>query len=392
MSAVPSPVACRWCAGAGADLAVAVVLDLGRQPPADYFPLRSDAGPDPLWALRMGVCGRCGLAQLLEDPGTVEQPLGREPQALLDQARQAVAAITAAGLGGRSFAEFDSPHGGSWRALLRAAGGDDRTGTGGPADVVVDVFGLMHDADQRAALQRRVDRLAPGGTLLLQFHSLASIVRQQQWNALRHGHFAYFSTTALTGMLAEAGLTVRRAWEFELYGGTVLLAATRAGDRPEDPTLHRLLEQDAAGGLGTAAGVAGLAPAADRTAAQLTTWLTRQRDEGTRVVGYGAASRAVPLLVHAGVDATLLPAVADGSPAKRDRRMPAGTIPIIAAEELRRRADDVVLLFVPDLLGEVRAAYPEVEARGARWAVSEPQPQLVEPLRGSAPRRPHRAS
>jgi len=70
--------------------------------------------------------------------------------------------------------------------------------------VIVDCFGLMHAADQRAALAERAARLAPGGVLLLQYHALSTILRQRQWNALRHGHFAYFSTTALAAMLANA--------------------------------------------------------------------------------------------------------------------------------------------------------------------------------------------
>lgn len=371
---MPSPT-CRWCAGAD----VPVVLDLGSQPPADHFPPFADAGPDAVWPLRMGVCRRCGLAQLLEDPGTVEQPLGREPQALLDQAQHAVATIEAAGLTGCSFVEFDSPHGGSWRSLLRKAGGTDNSAAPAPAEVVVDVFGLMHEADQVAALRRRAAVLAPGGTLLLQFHSLHSIVGQNQWNALRHGHFAYYSTIALTGMLAEAGLSARRAWEFDLYGGTVLLAATQAGGVVTDETLLRLVERDREHGTGTPEGLVGLAAAAKRSADELVDWLVRERNNGRKVVGYGAASRAVPLLVRAGIDADLLPAVADGSPAKTGRRMPASSIGIVAADDLRTRDDDIVLLFVPDLLDEVRAAYPEVEARGARWAVSEPRPRLVDP-------------
>ena len=67
--------------------------------------------------------------------------------------------------------------------------------------------------------------------LLVQYHSLDTIIRLGQWNALRHGHFAYYSTTALAGMLAAEGFIPRMAWTFQLYGGTVLLAATRAADR-----------------------------------------------------------------------------------------------------------------------------------------------------------------
>src|SRR6185437_16318820 len=95
---------------------------------------------------------------------------------------------------------------------------------GQAADVVLDCFGMMHAADQHAALAQRTARVAPGGVLLMQFHSLGAILRGGQWNALRHGHYAYYSVTALTRMLAVHGFTPRTAWTFELYGGTVLLA------------------------------------------------------------------------------------------------------------------------------------------------------------------------
>ena len=49
---------------------------------------------------------------------------------------------------------------------------------------------LRHDARLRPdrGAGRRAARVAPGGTLVLQYHSLDTIVRLGQWNALRHGH------------------------------------------------------------------------------------------------------------------------------------------------------------------------------------------------------------
>ena len=85
------------------------------------------------------------------------------------------------------------------------------------------------------------------------------------------------------------------------------------------------------------------------------------------VLGYGAASRAVALLCQAHVDHTLLPAVIDASPTKQGLRMPGTDIPVAAPAELAARGPVAVLLFVPDLLAEVRAAYPEVEKAGGRW-------------------------
>ena len=51
--------------------------------------------------------------------------------------------------------------------------------------------------------------------------------------------------------------------------------------------------------------------------------------------------------------------------------MPGTDIPVIAPAELAAGRPDAVLLFVPDLLAEVREAYPEVEAAGGQWVDAE---------------------
>jgi hypothetical protein len=48
-------------------------------------------------------------------------------------------------------------------------------------------FGLMHSADQFAALAERSARVNPDGVLLLQYHSLTVIIRCGRWSARRHG-------------------------------------------------------------------------------------------------------------------------------------------------------------------------------------------------------------
>ncbi|HKY67877.1 MAG TPA: hypothetical protein VJM49_15950, partial [Acidimicrobiales bacterium] len=96
-------------------------------------------------------------------------------------------------------------------------------------------------------------------------------------------------------------------------------------------------------------------------------WLVDEKAAGRTVLGYGAASRAVALLCRAGVDRRLLGAVADASPAKHGRRMPATDIPVVSPAELIDARPDAVALFLPDLLDEVRRRLPEVEQAGGEW-------------------------
>ena len=353
---------CRACRNDHLDR----VLDLGAVPAADHFPRAGEpvTVAESEHPLAMDLCRSCGLAQLADDDTVTQEPRGVEPRALRDQAADAIARVAAAGLlKGATVLEFGSPHGGTWLPLLTARGFVE----GSPADVVLDSFGMMHEPDQRAAVARRAAVTAPGGVLLLQFHSLAAIVAHGQWNALRHGHFAYYSLAALIRLLGDAGMSVATAWTFDLYGGTVLLAAAHEATEPDDQVRQVLADE---AGVIDLDRVRGLQRATDRHADALRAWLIAEVDAGRRVYAYGAASRAVALFSLAGVDRSLIRAVADASPAKHGRRMPGTDVPIISPDELVAAVPDRVLLTLPDLIEEVRRDYPQLDGR---WRIDDPE-------------------
>lgn len=369
-------VTCRSCGASRGE----IVLDLGAQPPCDTFHPASDPGPDPAYPLRMWGCAGCGLAQLVEDPGSPEEPQGRQPRSMRDLAARAVDRLARAGWlrEGRTVTEFVSPHGGSWAAPMSEYGmAAVPPGAGEPVDLVVDVYGLMHEPDQDGALARRAARVAEGGVAVFQIHSLATILTHRQWSDLRHGHYAYWSLPALAAGLRRHGLGIHRAWWEPTSGGTLLVAATRQ-PAPDEET-KALIAAERAAGAGDLEVMRGLQRAADTTAATLRRWLGGQRQAGRRVVGYGAASRGVPVLCHAGIDATLLPMLADASTAKHGRRMPGVDVPIVEPDEMLAYRPDLVLLFLPDLLGEVRTALPGVEAAGGQWVVLDGESVVVDP-------------
>lgn len=359
--------ACRGCESTD----LSRVLDLGNVPAADNFPLIAQpvSAEESSHPLAMDLCSRCGLAQLAHDDTVTSEPRGVEPRALRDQAADAVRRVADAGwLRGSTVREFGSPHGGTWLRLLTKRGFTRSR----VADVVLDTFGIMHERDQRPAFEVRATTTAPDGVLLLQFHSLLTIVSQGQWNALRHGHFAYYSLTALTGLLEAVGMSVASAWEFDLYGGTVLVAAVHGVAEP-DEHVRDILRREREFGITDPSVVGRLQRAAEVHAERLRSWLETQRRNRRPVYGYGAASRVPALFSIAGVDRQLLPAVADASPAKQGRRIPGTDVPIISPEQLIAANPDRVFLTVPDLYQEVRRKYPELSGR---W--------LIDPGPGSA--------
>ena len=154
----------------------------------------------------------------------------------------------------------------------------------------------MHEADQQAALRTRVDAVAPDGTLVLMFHSLAAIMDGGQWNALRLGHYAYYSTPGDGRHAGRAGHdrhlrapvpAVRR------HGGA---ARPRAAARTR-PLWPSCSPPSRPRGSRTRHAVGALGEAVARTVTALRARLEEHRAAGRRVYGYAAASRAVSLLL-----------------------------------------------------------------------------------------------
>jgi hypothetical protein len=153
-----------------------------------------------------------------------------------------------------------------------------------------------------------------------------------------------------------------------------VLALARKGSRWGDQgeSVTRLIEREIAEGVLEPMAVASLNESLASSAAGLATYLAET------LAGYSAASRASALMRCARLTAQDLIAVADAAPGLHGRSMPGSRIPIVPPRDLVAMAPDKVLLFVPDLLNEVRQALPEIELNGGQWVVVDPLPREID--------------
>lgn len=361
------------------------VVDLGPQPAADYFPPLSAPGDDPRWPLELWFCRACTLVQL----GPVEPRLP-EPALTVESATSLAHAETSVGdlvrdhpeLSGATVVEFASHHGGSWLGHLLAAG--CRTVADGErAHLVVDVHGLAHEPAIGRCMAERVERLAPGGLLMLEFHHLLPLLVENQFDTVRHGHWSYLSLGAVSRLAAPLGLAVASVRQVPLFGGSlqVMLRHTDGDDGLEvtDSSVKAVLDDEAAAGVDDPDRLAGLHAAAHRSGAALHDYLVAQQDKGRTVLGYGAPSKAPVLLDISRVGPDLLPFTVDAAPGKHGRRIPGAAVPIRPVDDLRAARPDVVLVLTWDIAGEVISQLEADGGWGAEYVVPMPGPHVVAP-------------
>ena len=99
------------------------------------------------------------------------------------------------------------------------------------------------------------------------------------------------------------------------------------------------------------------------SAASLATYLAAAKSRSETVAGVQLPRLASSALMRSGhVPTEELVAVADAAHGLHGRTMPGSRIPIVSPAELVARRPDKVLLFVRDLLTEVREALTEIES------------------------------
>jgi hypothetical protein len=343
---------CRSC---GSDR-VGLVLDLGDVPGSDTFPPFSLPDPDPKWALELYLCRDCALVQLgPAGPPTIDEQGSVESATALAHAQRAVQSIMREEdlQPGDTFIEIDSGHGGSWLPGFVDAGLVEHA-SDSTADLVVDLHGLMHEADLDAAVAAHAARIAHGGRLICEFYYLGALVENSLIDTIRHGHFNYLSLLAAVRAFNRHGLMACRAKRVPTFGGSLRVFVRRAGDGAEaDASIDELLETEDRAGLGHESPMATLAERGRVAAAAFREQLASAASRGVSIAGYGAPSKAAVLMALADVDASLLPYTVDLAPAKHGCRIPGARVPIRSVEDLVADEPDEVIVLTWDIAAEV---------------------------------------
>ncbi len=363
------------------------------QPACDYFPRCDDLGPDPAYPLQMWLCSSCGLAQLAADP---QRPRSRGAPSLprsshrppMPCARSPPPDCCHPVSGSPSTAaRMAAPGWGCWLAV-----GSGRSMTAQPADVIVDCFGMMHCAGPgRPRWPSGRPGWPPGGCCCCSTTRWRTIIRAGSGT---HCGTGITPTTRRPPWPPCWPRTASaRGWRGSSSCTAALCCWRPAGsDACADRTRKGRWGRCSRKMPGPASAIrpcsAACSAARRPTPRDCTTGWSPSGPPGGRCWDTAPPHERSRCLRRAGVDRTLLPAVADASPAKQGLRMPGTDIPVVSPAQLAARRPDAVLLFLTDLLAEVRAAYPEIEAAGGRVGGRRNASSVTRPgwRRGSAGR------
>jgi len=220
-----------------------------------------------------------------------------------------------------------------------------------------------------------------GGTIVFEVPWLGDLVERLAYDTIYHEHQSYFSVSALVRVAQAAGLVIDDVEHVGVHGGSLRVwASARTGPRTHAATAAVWAENERAMGLAGPACFERLtrfAADVERNRHELTALLKTLKQQGARIAACGAPAKSTTLLNHARIGTSLVDFTVDGNPLKVGSLTPGMHLPVLPVSALEERRPDYALLLAWNLLDEMRAQHAGWLARGGRFIVPIPRPEIL---------------
>jgi SAM-dependent methyltransferase len=405
--------ACRFC-GAPVE---AVFADLGMSPFANsYIPPERANSMEPFYPLRALVCGNCFLVQLeeFETPAEIFSDyayFSSYSSSWLEHSRRyAEQMIERLGLNeGSHVVEIASNDGYLLQffrdrqipvlgiepaanvaevavekgipTLVEFFGRETaRSSTDGSlADLLLGNNVLAHVPDLNDFVAGMKILLKPGGVITMEFPHLMRLIEDNQWDTIYHEHFSYFSFLTVSQVFEAQGLRLFDVEELPTHGGSLRVYGAHAADaeKPESEVARELRERERAAGYQRLDTYLGYGRRVEQDKRQILRFLIDLKEQGLRVVAYGAPAKGNTLLNYCGVRREFIEYTCDLNPHKQGHLLPGSHIPIRSPEAIREDKPDVVLILPWNLKDEISEQLSFIGEWGGRFAARTPELTLL---------------
>ncbi len=245
----------------------------------------------------------------------------------------------------------------------------------GAADLVVGNNVLAHVPDLNDFVEGIKALLKPRGVITMEFPHLVSLVDSGQFDTIYHEHFSYFSFTTAEQVFAAHGLVLFDVEQIPTHGGSLRIYGCHANDESKVRTtaVARLKAEEERWGVTRLDTYAAFGERVRATKRGILEFLVQAKQEGKRIVGYGAPGKGNTLLNYCGIRTDFLDYTVDRNVYKQGRYTPGTHIPIRHPDAIRESRPDYLFILPWNLQDEIIEQNAFIREWGGKFVVPIPE-------------------
>jgi len=400
---------CRLCRSKQ----ITEILDLGFMPLAGDYLLKKDLGKEKFYPLKIYVCNNCLLVQVLHviKSDTLFRNYHYLSSIGLSEHFEKFAKETVNKYlkKGDFVVEIGSNDGVLLRPLkkhgIRVLGVDPAKNVADLAikqglETWVDYFGknvakkivkekgktdaifannvLAHIDDLDDVFKGIKQLLKPSGIIVFEVHYLRDLIAKMQYDFFYNEHLSYYTLTSLIPFLEKYGLVIFDVMHLPIHSGSIRVYCkykTNKNLRTYKRVLL-MLNKEKQSRIQNIKTFNEFTKKVFKHKKNLNNVLLKIKNEGNKIVGYGAAGRGNTLLNFCEIDAELIDYIVDESSERQGRYTPGTHIPIVTPEIFRNDEVKYALLLAWSYKKQITDKEREFINRGGKFILPFPKVHL----------------
>ncbi|MCF8011066.1 MAG: class I SAM-dependent methyltransferase [Clostridiales bacterium] len=248
------------------------------------------------------------------------------------------------------------------------------TEEGKQADLLIGNNVLAHIPEINDFISGMKKILKPRGIITMEFPHLLKLIQENQFDTIYHEHFSYFSFITVQHIFKEYNLTVFDVEEIPTHGGSLRIYAGHSEmEYTANPNVINLLKKEKEMGIDNIKTYQLFNEQIKITKRKILKLLINLKEQGKKIVGYGAPAKGNTLLNYCGIGTDFLDYTVDITPYKQGLYLPGTRIPVFHTEKINETRPDYVLILPWNHKDEIIKRMGYIRKWGGKFIILIPE-------------------
>lgn len=245
------------------------------------------------------------------------------------------------------------------------------------ADAILSANVMCHIPYMHSIFDGVKTLLKEDGIFMFEDPYLGEIIEKTSFDQIYDEHVFLFSALSVNYLANMHDLELVNVEPQITHGGSMRYTIAHKGIKKVSQNVVKLIDQEKKLGLDKKQSYLGFTDNINKIKNDLINLLTKLKNDGKKVVAYGATSKSTTVTNYFGITPDLVECIYDTTPIKQNKLSPGAHIPVLPYDQFRESEPDYVLLFAWNHATEIMKKESDYMANNRHWITYIPNVKVI---------------